>query len=125
MADVSCGDRTTQVNSGDSDLQIRERDHGWSPGSIPRRWIQWLAARLDGGLYVFGEIGIGNWSIPQPILIGPSQSNAFINRTAWPWGCLDHGHRSMIPLDDNLEALLELFQHGMEIPSDFGFRHVD
>src|SRR6266403_1560598 len=80
---------------------------------------------VDGGLHVLCEIGIGNWRVSEPLLIRLCQSDAIIDRTSWSWRRLDHRHRLVILLDDNLDALSNLFQHGVEIPSDFGLRHVD
>ena len=46
----------------------------------------------------------------------------------WPsarlWGA-NHGDGAVVLLDDDLDALLDFGQHGMEGARDFGFAHVD
>ncbi len=81
--------------------------------------------RINAGLDIFGKIGIGNWRVPEPLLISPRQSNAFIDRTTWSWRRPDHRHRPVILFDDYLDALSNLFQYGVQVSSDFGFGHVD
>jgi hypothetical protein len=36
----------------------------------------------------------------------------------------NHGHRPAILLDDNFRTLLDLLQHGRDVPRNFGLRHI-
>jgi len=82
---------------------------------------------VDARLDISSEVEVRERSVPEFFFISLGQGDAFAELPAWACrvGGLDHCDGAVILLDDDLNALLDLGQYGVEVARDFGFAHVE
>lgn len=82
-------------------------------------------AIADDHFHVCGEVGIERGSLTRFLFMRLGKGDALADRATGRAGCLDNRDGIMVLLDDDFNALADLFEDTVQVAREFSFSDAD